>query len=157
MRRRNVILNSIVYIIVMSVITYNILGNIAKELTSNNFIIITLSICYNVVLLYINIVVITYIFRVLYKIVTKITLEIKAAKAMTFKLMLPLFYSHALVLSLQLILKTDNNLYTLLLFNPLIYIFQFKQFKNIDKLPKKIILLIPFIIYAVLDIVSISL
>ena len=156
MRKMYRFILGLIYIIVMSGVSYHSMPELTKEIFNNNTILlIAMRVLFNFLILIINIIIMSYIFRVCYKIFTKKTLTIKHSRTITFNMLLPLLYSHMLLLILISIIGLKSKLLIFLLINPLIYFFQINQLKENFKLKTKIFILIPFIIYSILDITTI--
>ena len=130
--------------------------DITKELFNHNQIILRgIGIVFNACILLLNILIMSFIEKIVYKLVTKKTLTNNECKLKTFELFIPVVFTHAILIFLVNILNIDSVLLSLLFLNPLIYYLQFRSLKEIDGIIKKIVLILPFICYSILDIISI--
>lgn len=143
-----------IYVVLIGIISYFNVPELTKNLLNgNDFIIIVMNIFSSALIFVLTIWVISFIYRVVYKIVTKVTLDAKESRIQTLTILLPLLYTRVIVLFLIYIVEIKSNLIILPFLNPYIYIFQFKQIKS--EVKNKFIILLPFIIYEIIDIITI--
>lgn len=145
---------AIIYVVLIGIISYFNVPELTKNLLNgNDFIIIVMNIFSSALIFALTIWVISFIYRVVYKIVTKVTLDAKESRIQTLTILLPLLYTRAIALFLIYVVEIKSILIILLFLNPYIYIFQFKQIKS--EVKNKFIVLLPFIIYEIIDIITI--
>ena len=143
-----------IYVVLIGIISYFNVPELTKNLLNgNDFIIIVMNIFSSALIFVLTIWVISFIYRVVYKIVTKVTLDAKESRIQTLTILLPLLYTRVIVLFLIYIVEIKSILIILPFLNPYIYIFQFKQIKS--EVKNKFIILLPFIIYEIIDIITI--
>lgn len=149
---------SILYIVIMGYVSFYSMPELTIELFNNNKVLLLLiGIIFNTCMLLINIVVMGFIFRIIYKLSTKVTLESKENNGLTYKLLIPIFFTHMLVLVLIKIFSINTPLILLLFLNPLIFVIEYKIIDSSVSGKKKIVCIIPFAIYAIIDMVNIYL
>lgn len=156
MKKAYKILLSLVYIILLGVASFVNAPEMTKEIFNNNqALILIIDILINAFIFILNIVIMGFIYRIVYKVSTKVTIDSKDSKDTALMILMPLLYTRLVIFTVDYILGFKSIFLLLLFINPLIYIFQLKQIKNVEDIKKKIILLIPFIIYEVIDIIGI--
>lgn len=148
---------SLFYIVLLGVVSFFNASEVAKELFNNNeSLIIIINVFLNGFIFILNIVIMGFFYRIFYKISTKVTLENKDARSTTLTLLMPLFYTRLIILACMYIIGVKSMLLLLLFINPLIYIFQLKKIEGVDDMKRKAIILLPFIVYEVIDIIGIA-
>ncbi|SFU55077.1 hypothetical protein SAMN04487886_105418 [Clostridium sp. DSM 8431] len=156
MKKECKILLSLIYIILLSVVSFFNASEIIKEILNNNQILIfILDILINTFIFILNIVIMGFIYRVVYKILTKNTLDSRESKDTALMLLMPLLYTRLLIFCTVYILGFKSIFLLLLFINPFIYIYQLKQIKNIEQVKKKMIVILPFVMYEIVDIIGI--
>lgn len=155
MKKLYLIISSFLYLLLTSVGSYLNTPEITKELFNNNTaILIGMGIISNAFIFFLDIIIINFIGRIIFKIVTKKTLEGKESIALTFNLLIPILLTHAIIVFLIYSLNFKSTAILALFLNPLIYYIQFKELKGIKGFGKKIIVLLPYICFIILDIVN---
>lgn len=156
MKKKFVWIFSLLYVLIMGMVSYySMKESIVEIFKDNKVVLILIGILYNSLALFLNVVIMSFIFRVVYKLVTKITLKSNECKELTFKLLLPILYTHALVFVLMVIFGVKSIFMLIFFLNPLIYWYEIKVLKEFGNEKQKIIMIIPFILYIILDIIAV--
>lgn len=156
MKKLYVIISIIIYIALTSITSYSVMPEITRELFNNNSIILfVIGLIFNVIILLADIFVMNFVEKIVYKIVTKKTLQSKESRTLTVELLTPILITHAVLVLLTNVINIKSILLALFFLNPLIYYLQFKALEEIKNIAGKLILIIPFICFIILDLVSI--
>ena len=156
MKKKFVWICSLLYILIMAMVSYYSMSErIVQVFNNNTLLLFSIEILFNAFILFINVVLMSFFFRIVYKLATKITLESNECRKLTFKLLVPILFTHTLLLVLMVILAVKSIFILIFFLNPLIYWYEIKVLKEFGNTKQKIIFIIPFIIYIILDVISI--